>query len=181
MLGDTPASYYFDFDASGPRLVVPSGVELDCESGSTLTIAGTLTATDKIDSVHYAATSIDKEHLATEIYTIEPITIAGTFDNETFVVYRCWSACTVVGVLYDTSQLIGTTSGIDIVDGGSAGAGTDVIDSCSDNLNGIDYNALTTPYALSAGDYVNVTFDDLTASTRIAVTILLKVPVGAAT
>ena len=43
ILGDTPASYYINFDASGPRLQIPSGVELDCESGSTFTGAGTNT------------------------------------------------------------------------------------------------------------------------------------------
>lgn len=184
MLGDIPASYYFDWDASGPTLTIPSGVTLSLASGSTLSVAGTLTATDKIDSAHYAANSIDKEHLASEIYTIENVALAGStndFDNQTVKLYRCWNACTVVRVAYFTSASLGTGAGIDIIDGGTAGSGTDNIDSCSDALSGSDVNSLTTPYALSAGDYINVTFDDVDASVDFTIVISLKVPLTTAT
>jgi len=43
ILGDTPGTYYLNWDASGPRLQIPSGVELDVESGATFTGAGTNT------------------------------------------------------------------------------------------------------------------------------------------
>lgn len=242
ILGDTPASYYVAFDASGPRMYVPSGVELDCESGSTLTVAGTFTAADKITSAHiadnaldsehytdgsidlahlsadcvdgtkiadnaidsehytdgsidlahmsansvdssqYVDASIDKAHLATEIYTIEHITFSGEgLDNQTIKLARMWSAGTVVRITYFTDQALGTNLGIDVLDGGTDGAGTTVIDSCSDNLNGLDSNDLTTPLALSAGDYICVKVDDITNSTFISVDIQVKVPCGAAT
>jgi hypothetical protein len=65
--------------------------------------------------------------------------------------------------------------GIDVVDGGTDGSGTDVIDSSEDNLNGLDHNTLSTPYALSAGDHLNVTVDDID-STYVYVKITLEVP-----
>jgi len=131
--------------------------------------------------VELPATCVDKADLATEVYQELVIPVSFTLDNQTVKLYKCWSACTVVRVAYFTNQACGTNLGIDVVDGGTAGAGTTVIDSCSDNLNGSDVNDLTTPYALSAGDYINVTVDDVTASTFISVMITLKVPLGAAT
>ncbi len=185
------ANSRLDFYVNGTRvggittsaMTIPTGIELDMESGSTLTIAGTLTATDKIDSAHYAAASIDKEHLASEIYQELAVCLAdGIYDNETITgAYRAWSACTLIRVIYHTDQAIGTSLGIDVVDGATDGNGSDVIDSCSDNLNGSDINDVTTPYALSAGDYLNVVVDDITASSTIRVTAILKVPLGAAT
>ncbi len=124
---------------------------------------------------------VDKADFSTGVYAIENVSVSGILDNQTVKIYRCWSACTVVRVVYFTSQSIGTSLGVDIVDGGTDGGGTDVIDSCSDSLNGIDVNTLTTPYALSAGDYINVTVDDVTASTFISVIISLKVPLATAT
>ncbi|KKL26405.1 hypothetical protein LCGC14_2395650, partial [marine sediment metagenome] len=76
---------------------------------------------------------------------------------------------------------IGTSLGIDVVDGATDGNGSDVIDSCSDNLNGSDVNALTTPYALSAGDYINLVVDDITNSIYIRVDIHYRVPLSTAT
>ena len=138
---------------------------------------------DSIDSDQYVDDSIDKAHLASEIYTIENVSFqnnAIAWDGETVIVHQCWSACTVVRVAYDTNAAIGTTKGIDILDGGTDGSGTSVIDKCSDNLNGSDVNTLSTPYALSANDYINIKFDDLETA-DISVVISLKVPLGAAT
>ena len=48
--------------ASGDTVTVPSGATLTV--AGTLNVTGSVTATDKIDSAHYAAGSIDNEHLA---------------------------------------------------------------------------------------------------------------------
>ena len=162
-------------DAANRKLTIPSGSTFELASGVTLT------ATDIIDSAHYAADSIDKEHLASEVYAIEPVCFSGVaVASKTYKIYKCWSACTVVRVCYFTSQAIGTVEGIDVLDGGTDGNGTGVIDACSNNLNGLDFNDLTTPYALSAGDYLHVKTDALVASSFISVIVLLKVPLGAA-
>ena len=146
-------------------------------------VDGTKLADDAVESEHYAATSIDKEHLASTIYTIEHIIIAvnsGKFDNQTIKVSRVWSACTVVRVVYFTDGVLDTDKGIDILDGGSDGSGTTVIDSCDDNLNGLDSNDLT-PYALDANDYILIKFDDINNDVDITIDIQLKVPITTAT
>ncbi len=170
-----------DFYVNGTRvggittsaMTIPTGIELDMESGSTLTIDGNLTATAKIV----------KSSLNSEVYQELAVCLAdGIYDNETITgAYRAWSACTLIRVIYHTDQAIGTSLGIDVVDGATDGNGSDVIDSCSDNLNGSDINDITTPYALSAGDYINVVVDDITASSTIRVTAILKIPLSTAT
>jgi len=157
---------------SSSAMTVPTGIELDCESGSTLTIAGTLTATGKVT----------KANLNSEVYAIEHIVISGEgLDNQTIIATKVRSAGTIVQVDYFTDAAIGTSLGIDVVDGATDGNGSDVIDSCSDNLNGSDVNALTTPYALSAGDYINLVVDDITNSIYIRVDIHYRVPLSTAT
>lgn len=164
------------FELAGIALLLNSG-SLSLPTGQTLDLPDdTVKAADVTDAI------VAKAHLNSEVYAIENVCISGTLDNQTIKgLYRCWSACTVIRVAYFTSQAIDTSSGIDLVDGSTDGNGTDVIDSCADNLNGSDVNTLTTPYALSAGDYINLTVDDITNSTFISVVISLKVPLGAAT
>ncbi len=173
------AGVYATTAGTAPLIV---GMEL---GGGEMWIAGNWAIPDdSVDSQHYIADSIDKEHLASEIYTIEHLTLIGStndFDTQTIKLARMWSAGTVVRVTYFSSTILGTSMGIDILDGGAAGSGTDVIDSCSDNLNGLDTNDLTTPYALSANDYICVKFDNVDASVDFSVDIQVKVPLGAAT
>jgi len=146
-------------------------------------VEGAAVGSDSLDSRHYIADSIDKEHIGSDIYTIEHITFTsdGAFDNTTIKLARVWSDCTVIRITYFTSQALGTSLGLDVLDGGAAGSGTDVIDSCSDDLSGLDSNDLSTPYALSAGDYICVKADNIAASTIVTIDIQLKVPVGSAT
>src|SRR3972149_5926059 len=121
-----------------------------------------------------ASSVVTKAMLNSEVYTIEHIILTGNtndFDNETVKLTKLWSAGTIVRVVYFTNAALGTSLGIDIVDGATDGSGTDVIDSCADNLNGSDVNSLTTPYALSAGDYINVTFDDVTDDVSFTIDI----------
>jgi len=182
-----------DFYA-GDDIFLTSGAVLNWNAGNvTLTHSAltlTLSANGILDldasgcDVLLPSGCVDKADLAAEVYTIEHITLAGStndFDNQTVKVAQLWSAGTVIRVTYFTSAIIGTGLGIDILDGGAAGAGTDVIDSCSDNLSGLDTNTLTTPHALSAGDYICVKFDDVSAAVDFTIDIQVKVPVAAAT
>lgn len=153
-------------------------IDLSAATGMLSLAAGEIAA-DDIDSG-----AVTKAKLNSEVYTIEHIVLAGStndFNDQTVTVSKLWSAGTVVRVVYFTSAALGASMGIDILDGGTDGSGTDVIDSCSDNLNGLDANDLTTPYSLSAGDYVNVKFDAADASVDFVVDIQIKVPVSTAT
>lgn len=101
----------------------------------------------------------------------------GLFDNEIVELGPVNGPCMVVEVTYDTdaSPGVGTGVGIDVLDGGTNGSGTDVIDSSDDNFTGTDSNPLSTPYALSDGDYLRVRFDDFAAATYMTtVTIWIK-------
>ncbi len=141
-------------------------------------------ADDSVDSEHYVAASVDKEHLASEIYTIEHILFtARGVDNQTHILSRLWSPGTVIRCTYYVDTLLPTGAGIDVIDGGTDGSGTDVIDSCEDTLGADtpDSNDITTPYALSAGDYIGIIVDNIDANTLVSVDIQVKVPVGAAT
>jgi len=154
--------------------LVRFGETIRFASGKTLDISGpTLTATSRIL----------KDDFASSVYTIEHITIhVSSPDNETIGIGRVWSDGTVVGVTYWTSAAIGSSAGIDVLDGGTDGTGTDVIDACSNNLSGFDINTLTTPHALSAGDVLLLKFDDFTtAPDDLVVDILIKVPISTAT
>lgn len=137
---------------------------------------------DAIDGDKIADDAVDKEHLADEIYAIEHFWFSTEGSaNQTVYISRLWSAGTVVRVVYFTDQALGTSLGLDVIDGGTDGNGTDVIDSCDDDLNGLDSNDLTTPYALSANDYIGIILDDVTASTLITIDVQVKVPLGSAT
>ena len=166
------------FELVNPTYLLDTGViKLNLETSQSFDLAD-----DSVDSEHYVATSIDKEHLASEIYAIEHIVVSGEgLDNQTIKATTVRSAGTIVHVDYFTDAAIGTNLGIDVIDGATDGSGTDVIDSCADNLNGFDPNPLTTPYALSAGDVINVKFDDITGSVYSRVDVYYKVPLGAAT
>lgn len=146
-------------------------------------VVGDAVEADAIDSVHYAADSLDKEHIGSDVYTIEHYCCHFTSpDNETMGLGRVWSAGTVVRVVYWTASALGAGAGIDVLDGGTDGSGAAVIDSSSDNLNGWDANDLTTPHALSAGDYLRVKFDNFTTTPNdIVVDVQIKVPLGTAT
>jgi len=155
---------------------------------STATISGNKTFSGDITfsgDVALPASVVDKADLAAEVaISISLVVGPGLFDNETIELGPVRDACTLVHVTYDTdaSPGLGTGVGIDILDGSTDGSGADVIDSCSDNLSGLDSNALSTPYALSAGDYLRVKFDDFAASTYMTtVTIWLKVPLRTVT
>uniref|UniRef100_A0A6M3IEY7 Uncharacterized protein n=1 Tax=viral metagenome TaxID=1070528 RepID=A0A6M3IEY7_9ZZZZ len=140
-------------------------------AGQTIPTGRNLTITD----------GLTKANLASTVYQEVVLSYQLTTASKTFQVHRLWSAGTVVRVTYWTNQAIGTSEGIDILDGGTDGAGTDVIDSCSNNLSGLDCNTLSTPYALSAGDYICIKTDGLVSSSVVTVTIVIKVPLYAET
>jgi hypothetical protein len=64
--------------ASGDIVTVPSGATLTV--AGTLNVTGSVTATDKIDSAHYAAGSIDNEHLAANSVDSDQY-VDGSIDN----------------------------------------------------------------------------------------------------
>lgn len=128
--------------------------------------------------------SVNKANLGADVTIRLPIPLSGIFDNETIELGPLGEAGEIVAVFYDTdaSPGLGTGVGIDVIDGGTDGNGTDVIDHCADNLSGSDYNTLTTPYAMSADDYLRVKFDDFAASTyRSTVVIMYEVALVNAT
>ncbi len=132
-------------------------------------------------NLNLKAASVVRADLADENFFIEHITcLVSATDNETLGISKVWNDCTVVRVVYWTSGVLGGSNGIDILDGGAAGSGSDIIDSSSDNLDGFDANDLPTPYALSAGDFIRIKFDDFdTAPDYISVDIQLKVLINA--
>jgi len=104
-----------------------------------------------------------------------PLVVSGTFDACT-VKIQVPDACVVQAVTYWTAAALGSGMGIDVVNGGAAGAGTDVICSCSDNLNGVEAeNTISGAYSsLAEGHYLNVVFDNYATPTLCVVTIWLR-------
>jgi len=135
---------------------------------------------NSIDSDSYVDSSIDKAHLADEItHLVTYSQHVSSPDSQTIGLCQVRDACTVVQVDYWTSSVLGSSVGIDLVDGGAAGSGSDVIDACSDNLDGWDVNALTTPYALSAGDRLKIVYDNFTTTPNdTVVTVHCEVILG---
>lgn len=127
-------------------------------------VTGDMIEDDGVDSQHYAADSIDKEHLAAEVTSTTCMVLGpGLYDDETIQLGPVRDACTVVHVSYDTDADpgVGTSVGIKVQDGSTDGSGSDEIDASADNFAGLDSNELTTPYALSAGDHINVVYEIL--------------------
>lgn len=152
-------------ESASREIVIPDGSQLNTSAA-----AGIL---------NMATGEIGKADLADAIYYNEHIIISGAFDNQTVKSGPVPNDCTVTNVTYFTDAALGGSVGIDLVDGGTDGTGTDVINSCSDNLSGIDDNALGTPHTLSAGDHINVKCDDFTAETHCTVHVTLKVLLNA--
>jgi hypothetical protein len=118
---------------------------------------------------------VQQEDLADEVTYSQYLMVSGVLDNQTVDMGEIESDCDIIHVSYFTSQAAGTGLGIDLVDGGADGSGSAVIDSSEDNLDGIDDNELTTPYAMLAGEHIKIAVDDVTASTFILVKVTLKV------
>lgn len=120
--------------------------------------------------------TVDKAALADEVVVRFPLVVEGVFDNQTITVGAVPDACTIVGIDYFTGAALDEAAGIDVIDGGADGNGTDVIASCTDGLNG--YEAETTINAthkvLAAGDILKVKVDDLTTATYCRVVIWLS-------
>lgn len=116
----------------------------------------------------------DKDLLADEVTYNEYICCSGALDNQTIDMGAIANDCEVVEVSYFTNAAAGSGVGIDLVDGGADGSGSEVIDSSEDNLNGIDVNTLTTPHIMLSGEHLKITVDDIGA-TFVMVKVTLKV------
>jgi len=95
-------------------------------------------------------------------------------DNVTYKIAKMINAGIVKSVTFNTSAALGSSLGIDIIDGGTAGAGTDVIVACTDNLNGVETKAPATAYVLVSGNYLNVKFDDNAGTIISNVTVIVR-------
>lgn len=121
--------------------------------------------------------AIDKDLLADEVTYNEYVCISGALDNATYDTGKLANDCEVVAVDYFTVGAAGSGAGIDVVDGGADGSGSAVIDASADNLDGIDCNTLSTPYAMVSGEHLKVKVDDV-SSTFVFVKVTLKVKVN---
>lgn len=165
-------------------MTIPSGEVLDLTgaTGILSLAAGEIAAADlasnAVETAKINANAVTKGKMDSGVYTIEHIVcLVSATDNEILGISKVWNECTVVRVVYWTSGALGGGFGIDILDGGASGSGSTVIDSSTDNLTGFDSSDLSTPYTLSAGDYVRIEFDNFsTAPDYISVDIQLKVP-----
>lgn len=92
----------------------------------------------------------------------------GAFDNANVPIAKMIRAAKVVGATYYTSAALGSGVGIDIIDGGSNGAGTDVICASADNLAGLEADAPTSSNFIDAAHYLNVKADNFD-STQLAI------------
>ena len=108
-----------------------------------------------------------------EIYTVQ-----GSMDNQTVKAAKLKKAGELIRATYFTAGALGSGLGIDVVDGGTDGSGTDVVDSCSDNLNGLDANDISSSNTFSAGDHINVTFDDFASAIYCSVTLVFRASVA---
>lgn len=161
---DTSNNIIATWDGTNRKLTFASGAVLDVSAAAT--------------AISLAASTVAKTALKAEITYNERVCCNGQFDNETISLGKVLNDCTVVAVSYWADQTLGSGAGIDIIDGGTDNNGSTVIDSCSANLaaNTLDYNALSTPYALSAGDYLKVVCDNFTYATNCVIQIVLEVP-----
>lgn len=98
-----------------------------------------------------------------EFIYISPSIFISDADNETVAMAGPMPyAGEVDSVMYWTGGAIGASVGIDLIDGGDDGSGSDVIDSSDDNLNGYDLNT-GVAYGFDSGTVLKVTVDDITA------------------
>lgn len=167
--------------AGGLAYLSDTAGDYAASAGTVQQVVGVFTAADEAVVLPVGSGHLGKQDLADEVTYTVPIVVAGSFDNQTVKVCDLPEPATVVAVSYFTAAALGSGLGIDVVDGGADGTGTDVICSCSDNLNGfeVEDTISATHGVLAAGDVLNVKVDDLTTATYCVVTIWLKVIVNA--
>jgi hypothetical protein len=119
---------------------------------------------------------IYKNDFANEVKTYSVYTLSGSFDNQTVDVVKLYKGGTVVAVTYFTAAALDAGTGIDVINGGQNGIGTNVICSSSDALNGKESEDTfdSTYKVLAAGDWLRVKFDDYTVATFCVVTITIE-------
>ena len=99
-------------------------------------------------------------------------------DAENMTIYICEWETLLTRVVFCTDAALGANLGVDLIDGGVAGAGTDVIQASSDNLNGSE--AFTLEYLMDLGDRIDLTFDNYAAAIGITWTVEGIIRVGRA-
>jgi hypothetical protein len=84
-------------------------------------------------------------------------------DNETVGLIKMPAAGVLVQADFWTSGALDGGAGIDVIDGGADGSGTDVMVACTDALNGYESKTTMSSATIDSGDWINIKVDDITA------------------
>lgn len=131
------------------------------------------TPSASVGTAELEAKAATKAKLGDDVLEYSQLVFAGSVDNQTVKLGPVPVDCEITTISYFTAAALGSGVGIDVVDGGTDGTGSAVVDSSDDNLDGQDVNE-SVGHALTAGDHINITFDDFDAATLCVVTVTLK-------
>lgn len=99
---------------------------------------------------------------------VVPICVSGSFDNATVKLGKFPYKGTIKAVSFATGAALGASAGIDVKNG------TNVVASCTDNLNGIELKTAVSNAAITSSSELSVVFDDFTAATQCEVIIYIQ-------
>lgn len=100
---------------------------------------------------------------------IVPITVSGSFDNQTIKIGRFPYKGTIKAVSFATGAALGASAGIDIKNG------SNTVVSCTDNLNGYELktSGLSNAAITSSSD-ISIVCDDFTNATVCTIIIYVQ-------
>lgn len=100
---------------------------------------------------------------------IVPITVSGSFDNQTIKVGKFPFNGTIKAVSFATSAALGSGVGIDVKNG------SDVVVSCTDNLNGYELKISgLSNAAITSSSEISIVCDDFTGATVCTIIIYVQ-------
>ncbi len=139
--------------ASGDIVTVPSGATLTV--AGTLNVTGSVTATDKIDSAHYAAGSIDNEHLAANSVDSDQY-VDGSIDNAHLAANSVDSDQYVDGSIDNAHLAANSVDSDQYVDGSidNAHLADDAVDSDELAAGSVDIAHLSATGTAGSGNYL---------------------------
>ena len=94
-------------------------------------------------------------------------------DNETRDLYTMPRAGRIQEYTFFSSAALGGANGIDVLNGGSSGTGTTVLQACTDNLNG-DESVVGAADEVARLAVIRVRADDYTAARDVGVQMTLE-------
>ena len=95
-------------------------------------------------------------------------------DNETRKIFIASRPCKVIAATIEPEAALGASLGVDIVNGGSGGTGTDVMGSGADNQSATEDVTITANNEMADGGYLNVTFDNYATPTDVSVHVTIE-------